>query len=114
MKTYACKYVDANVADLWEGLVKYNAANTYDEFKAEVYHLYPRSAEEKKYSKADLDKLITDQLRIGIRNLEGLGNYFRSFIAITNYLKRNTHLSEEGANEAFVKAFWTELWDLIV
>jgi hypothetical protein len=43
-KDYVISYVDASLADLWEGIPSFKSdANTYDEFKAAILDCYSDS-----------------------------------------------------------------------
>ena len=67
MKQHACHYVDVDTTELWETLTEYtDLTKTYEEFKTAVYALYPGSDEERKWSVADMDKLVGERMRIGI------------------------------------------------
>ena len=57
-KKHACRYVDVDTADLWESISKFAGAATYDEFIKAVHALYPGSEEERKWSVADMHKLV--------------------------------------------------------
>jgi len=58
-KRHACHYVDVDIADLWESISQFaNPATTYDEFVKAVHALYRGLEEERKWSVADMDKLV--------------------------------------------------------
>jgi hypothetical protein len=59
---------------------------TFDEFKSAIFKLYPGSESECKWTIADMDKLVEEQLRTGILNILYLGNYYRVFYTITKFL----------------------------
>lgn len=111
-KGYAVRYVDFDVADLWEGLAEFSAG-TYDAFKTAVHELYPGSGEDRKWTMADMDKLVGEQLRIGIFSLADFGNYHRSFIQITKYLVDKGRLSAQGQSRSFIRGIQPSLWELI-
>jgi hypothetical protein len=92
-KMYACRYLDIDSAELWETLPEYADAHTYGEFVTAVYLLYPGSEEDSKWSITDMDKLIGEQLRLGILNATDLGVYYHSFYAITQFLISQNRLS---------------------
>ena len=59
MKKQACRYVDVDTADLWESISEYaNQQSTYEDFVKAVHALYPGSEEERKWSVANMDKLV--------------------------------------------------------
>jgi hypothetical protein len=114
MKQHACRYVDVDTTELWETLTEYtDATKTYDEFKAAVYALYPGSDEERKWSVADMDKLVGERMRIGIISLGDLGEYYRQFLAITKFLISRERLSAAEQSRAFVRGFQPELWRVV-
>ena len=87
MKQHVCHYVDVNTTELWETLTEYmDLTKTYEEFETTVYALYPGSDEERKWSVADMDKLVSKWMCIGIISLGDLGEYYQQFLAITKFL----------------------------
>jgi hypothetical protein len=64
-KSYACRYLDVDSTKLWELLPEFQATSTYSRFIEAVYKLYPGSEDERKWSIADMDNLVGEQLRIG-------------------------------------------------
>jgi hypothetical protein len=76
MKQHAIRYVDIDTSELWEAMPEYlNHTKTYTEFRIAIYKLYPRSEEERKWSVADMDKLVGEQQRLGVLSLRDLGDY---------------------------------------
>jgi hypothetical protein len=58
-KKHACCYVDVDTSELWETLPEFlDASKTYEDFAKAIYALYPGSDEERKWSVADMDKLV--------------------------------------------------------
>ena len=106
------RYLDVDVADLWESIAHF-AAGTYDEFKVSIHALYPGSGEERKWTMADMDKLVGEQLRIGIYSLADFGTYHRSFIQITKFLIDKNRLSTKEQSRAFVRGIQPALWERI-
>jgi hypothetical protein len=94
-KMYACRYLDVDSAELWETLLQYQEPHSYGAFETAVFLLYPSSEEDNKWSIADMDKLIGEQLRLGILNATDLGVYYRSFYAIMQFLKTQGRLSDQ-------------------
>ena len=113
-KQYACRYLDIDSAELWESLPEYQAMNTFAQFVTAVYKLYPGSEDERKWSIADMDKLVGEQLRIGIYDTNDLGNYYRAFFAIMQFLRSKNRLSEAEQSRAFVRGFQPDLWNRVV
>ena len=72
-KRNACSYVDVDTSELWESLAEYtDVTKTYLEFVTTIYMLYPRSEEERKWSVADMDKLVGERSRLELE--EGFGD----------------------------------------
>jgi hypothetical protein len=111
-KPYAVRYMDADVADLWESIAEFSAGS-YDDFKKAIHGLYPGSEEERKWNMADMDKLVGEQLRIGIYSVADFGTYYRSFIQITKFLIDKIRLSEKEQARAFIRGIQPALWQRI-
>jgi hypothetical protein len=75
-KKHVCRYVDINTTDLWEAIPEFDVTKTFDEFKSAIFKLYPSSVSEHKWTIADMDKLVGEQLWMGILNISDLGNYY--------------------------------------
>jgi len=112
-KKHACRYVDVDTADLWESISEFAGAATYDEFVKAVHALYPGSEEERKWSVADMDKLVGERSRLGVLSLGDLGDYYRQFYTITSFLRSKHRLSEAEQSRAFVRGFQPDLWTRI-
>ena len=66
MKRFATSYLDSDVADTWEALEEYTDVNkTYQELKTRLNNLYNQVS--LKYILADLDLLIGERQRLGMR-----------------------------------------------
>ena len=93
-KKHACRYVDVDTADLWESIGEYSdVQKTYEEFIKAVQSLYPGAEEERKWSVADMDKLVGERSRLGVLSLGDLGDYYRQFYTITTFLRGKQRLS---------------------
>jgi hypothetical protein len=85
-KKHACQYVNINTADLWEAILEFDVTKTFDKFKSAIFKLYPGSESERKWTIPDMNKLVGEQLRMGISNVSDLRNYYRVFYTITQFL----------------------------
>ena len=113
-KRHTCRYVDIDTSELWETLDEYsNAAKSFDDFKIAVHALYPGSDEERRWSVADMDQLVGEWSHLGITSLGQLGEYHRSFLTITMFLRSKNRLSEVEQSRAFVRGFSPDLWRTI-
>jgi hypothetical protein len=93
-KQHAIRYVDVDTSELWEALPEYsNNTKTYSNFAKVIHALYPGSEEERKWSVADMDKLVGEQQRLGVLSLGDLREYYRQFLSITTFLISKTRLS---------------------
>jgi len=81
-----------------------DATKTYLEFVAAIYTLYPGSEEERKWSVADMDKVVGERSRLGVISLGDLGEYYRQFLAITRFLRSKNRLSEAEQSEPSLEA----------
>jgi hypothetical protein len=93
-KKHACQYVDIDTADLWEAIPEFDVTKTFDEFKSTIFKLYPGSESEHKWTIADMDKLVREQLHMGILDISDLRNYYRVFYTITQFLLTKNQISE--------------------
>jgi hypothetical protein len=85
-KKHACQYVDIDTADLWEAIPEFNVTKTFDKFKSAIFKLYPGSESERKWTIADMDKLVGEQLWMSILDVSDLRNYYQVFHTITKFL----------------------------
>ena len=110
-KKHACRFVDVDTSELWESLAEFaDITKTYAEFCQAIYALYPGSEEERKWSVADMDKLVGERSRLGVLSLGDLGEYHRQFLAITTFLIGKMRLSAAEQSRAFARGFQVELW----
>jgi hypothetical protein len=109
-KKHACRYVDIDTSELWESLPEYVSGISFDDFRAAVHKLYPGSEDDRKWSISDMDKLVGEQLRVGILDASDLGIYYCSFYNITQYLHAKNRISEAEQSRAFVRGFQSSLW----
>jgi aspartyl protease/uncharacterized protein DUF4100 len=113
-KEQVVKYVDMELEDVWERYPEFkDNAKTYNDFKKAIIAHYPEASGEYMYSPKDLDILIVERFRNGIRTLDELTDFHNKFEAITSWLKDGTHITEQEASRAYVKAFQPYFWDLI-
>jgi hypothetical protein len=101
-KQHAFRYLDIDSCKLWESLSEYNAASRWDIFRVAVHRLYPGSEDDRKWSISDMDKLVREQLHIGIIEVTDLGTYYRVFFNITQFLCTKQRISEAKQSRAFV------------
>lgn len=113
-KDMVLKYVELELEDVWMRYPEYkDATATYATFKAAILAHYPDATGEYMYSLADLDTLIGERYRIGIRTLDDLTDYHNQFEAITLWLRDKDHIGKKEQERAYVGAFQPHFWDLI-
>jgi len=105
MKKHACIYVDIDSAKLWESLPQHATGISFGEFQKAIHKLYPGSEDDRKWTILDMDKVVGEQLRIGIFDANDLGMYYRSFFNITHFLCTKNRISEAEQSRAFVHGF---------
>jgi hypothetical protein len=61
-----------------------------------------------------MDKLIGEQLCIGIYDINDLSSYYRSFYTITKFLIDKNCLSNAEQSRTFIRGFQSDLWNRIL
>ncbi|KAF8232036.1 hypothetical protein L208DRAFT_1209047, partial [Tricholoma matsutake] len=110
MKKHACCYLDIDTSELWESIPEYDASILFQNFHITIHQLYPSSEDDWKWSISDMDKLVSEQLRIGIYNASNLGLYYWSFYNTTKFLSTKGRISDAEQSRAFVRGFQPGLW----
>jgi hypothetical protein len=57
-----------------------------------------------------MDKLVGEQLQMGILDVSDLGNYYRVFYTITQFLLTMNRISKAEQSRAFIRGFQLDLW----
>jgi hypothetical protein len=113
-KDMVLKYVEFELEEVWQRYPEYKDQNkTYADFKKAILKHYPDATGDYLYSLADLDALIGERYRIGIRTLDDLTDYHNRFEAITSWLREKDHIGTKEEERAYVGAFQPHFWDLI-
>ena len=103
-KKYVTSYLDSDVADTWEALEEFTSnTKTYQEFKDCLFDLYNQVT--LKYILADLDLLIGERQRLGMRTLQDLSAFHLQFNAISTYLITEGLLSTREQSQAYLRVF---------
>jgi hypothetical protein len=113
-KSFATRYLDYDSCDLWEVMPQFGPSSTYEDFVQAIYRLYPGSHEDRKYSYADLEKLIEGQMQTEIKELEDLGVYYRKFLQVSNFLLSKHRISQLEQSRMFGQGFETRFWHRIL
>ena len=109
-KQFARLYVDIDTSDLWGAIPEHEEGKSYADFVKAIYKLYPGAEDERMWSISDMDKLVGEQLRLGIHTATKLGTYYRAFFTITQFLRQKNRLSEAEQSRAFVRGIQSDLW----
>ncbi|OBZ70362.1 hypothetical protein A0H81_09647 [Grifola frondosa] len=113
-KRHAVRYAPIDVADMWDQLPSYaDATKTYEEWREEVKAFYPTADANRKYTLQDLDLLIGERSRLGISTAADLGDYYREFFKITEFLRSRQRLSTSEIARTFYKPFTPTLWQSV-
>lgn len=113
-KRHSTRYVDVDTSELWETVPEFlDATKTFDEYCTAVAALYPGADEDRKWSVADMDKLVGERTRLGILSLGDLGEYYRQFLIITTFLRSKGRLSEAEQSRAYVRGFTPDFWRIV-
>jgi hypothetical protein len=113
MKRHACRYLDIDLAKLWESVPEFATGVSFNNFRTAIHKLYPSSENNHKWLISDMDKLVSEQLHISIFDASDLGMYYRSFYNITQFLCMKNRILEAEQSRAFVRGFQPGLWTRI-
>ena len=109
-KQAAVRYLKCSTERLWKTADAWaNATKTYDEFKAEILKLYPGSTNDRTFTMQDLDALIGQYARTGIRSAAELGEYHRQFLLISRYLVSKNRMATQEQSWTFLHGFPAQL-----
>ena len=101
-KQAAVKYLKIRTEQLWTTTHAWaDQMATFDEFKTEVFQLYPGASADRTWSIQDLDLLIGQMLCVGILTTADLGEYYRQFLLISWYLISMNRLSTHKQSRSF-------------
>ena len=99
---------------MWRSLLEFsNEESSYKDWKKKVISLYPGVNKEKRWSFADLDKVIGERARIGFHTIGDFGAYYRVFYTISTFLARKDQLSPAEQSRLFIKGLGKGLWHKI-
>src|SRR6266436_9653877 len=114
-KCYACQYVEIDTEELWTSLLEYSdRAKSFSDFVLAIYRLYPGSDGQRQWLVADMERLVEERCRTGIRTLGDLGDYYRRFIAITTFLCGRNRLSDVEQSRTFIRGLPSDLCDRVL
>ena len=103
-KEYAVMYVKADVAETWEALPEFtDETKTFKQFKDRLFEIYNQVTS--RYILSDLDRLIGERQRLGMRSLQDLSEFHLGFNAIASYLTKNQLISARERSQAYLRVF---------
>ncbi|KAG6859647.1 hypothetical protein C0995_006309 [Termitomyces sp. Mi166 len=85
-------------------------AYTYEEWKAEIFKLYPGSESRDRYTRNNLEKLIADFLSKGTPSRASFSQYHREFQKIVKWLADNGKMEQSSEKEKFQRRIPSTLW----
>jgi hypothetical protein len=104
-KQYVTYYIDIDTSDLWKYLPSHDPAVPYTNFVSAIIALYPGADDDHKYTIANMESLVSQQLQIAIQFVDDLAEYYRPFLTISWYFLSKNRISEGECNRAFVRGF---------
>ena len=111
MMSWACRYVkrlsDEEVCKTTRAYV--SARGTWEEFKKELFRLYPGSERDRRYTRADLQKVVDEWGSIGIKTKEDLATFNREFQGVAHFLTEKGRIARCELEIAYFSAFTGEL-----
>ncbi|KAG5649061.1 hypothetical protein H0H81_006630, partial [Sphagnurus paluster] len=113
MKRHTLRYLEVETSELWEELTEYTAG-THAEWRTAIFKLYPGASDDRKYTIADLDKLVSERARTGLSSVEDLGKYYCAFLPITRFLETKGRLSAREKHQKFIAGFPETVWHKVV
>ncbi len=101
---------------LWNSL-KSASGDKWDPFVAELCTLYPGSEGDRKYNRKSLDALTRSSGLVPMTDHLQFGEYYRSFLTITTFLKSKNCISDQECSSKFLEGlhyrFRAELADYL-
>lgn len=112
-KEHAMRYLDNDDYEIWDSLAEARRPYSYEEFRYVITSSYPGAEATRKYHIDDVTKLTDKWRRDGITTTQALGEYYREFRNITNYLIGQQRISEMEQRRKFVEGFSQDLLNRI-
>ncbi|KAI0326316.1 hypothetical protein GY45DRAFT_1348437 [Cubamyces sp. BRFM 1775] len=113
-KVWVVRYLPMEVAELCESLPAYSGeGHSYQQFKTAVIALYPGAGDDRKFSMAEVEALVTQRAKSPITNVVELSSYYRDFYTMTTYLIVQGQCSKSEQSHLFVRGIAEPLWERI-
>ncbi|KJA18652.1 hypothetical protein HYPSUDRAFT_919512 [Hypholoma sublateritium FD-334 SS-4] len=109
-------YAPTQDYELWLSLSS-ASGEKWDTFVAELCTLYPGSEGDRKYNRENLDTLTRSSALVPMTDHLQFGEYYRSFLTITAFLKSKNRISDQECSSKFLEGlhyrFRAELADYL-
>ena len=93
-KHFACKYGPSDQSEMWETLPAFTEdAKSYEEFRAQVYDLYPGAKDGRRFTEADLTNAMERWRRAQVTTAATYAEFYREYSSISRYLIAKGRLS---------------------
>jgi hypothetical protein len=113
-KQAAVRYLKIETENLWKTTSSWSdPTQSFDDFKAEVFRLYPGATGDRSYTLQSLDLIIGHYARTGILSSDDLGEYYRRFILVSRYLISKGRLSTQEQSRSFFRGLPPQLEALV-
>ncbi|KJA14554.1 hypothetical protein HYPSUDRAFT_108447, partial [Hypholoma sublateritium FD-334 SS-4] len=112
----ALSYAPLEDYELWKSLGS-ASGQQWEPFVAELCTLYPGSDGDRKYNRENLDALTCSSALVPMTDHLQFGEYYRSFLTITTFLKSKNRISDQECSSKFLEGlhyrFRAELGDYL-
>ncbi len=112
----ALSYAPPEDYELWKSLGS-ASGQQWEPFVAELCTLYPGSDGDRKYNRENLDALTRSSALVPMTDHLQFGEYYRSFLTITTFLKSKNRISDQECSSKFLEGlhyrFRAELGDYL-
>ncbi|OJA12002.1 hypothetical protein AZE42_12346 [Rhizopogon vesiculosus] len=108
------RYIHCDDAETWETLDEATAPSPdYEKFIKAVKTLYPGCENDKRYMRADLESLVTEQATKSMQSQDDVGEYLWIFQKISMFLISKKRLTETKRDRLFLDSFPTDVQNRI-
>lgn len=85
--------------------------HNWDDFKQEIFALYPGADEDQKYTLVDLEILTDRQAQDPMHSCYQFREYYQSFVTISDWLILHGEISRREHDTIFFSGFDTTMWE---
>lgn len=109
-KRFTVYYVEFEMEQTWSMFPEFrDVGSTYDNLKNTILVHYPDATGDYVYSIRDMDSLIGEQQRVGIKMTNELSEFHLKFLTITTWLIDKAQLGDLEQKRAYLRAFQPSL-----